>query len=431
MPKSVLRAVLGRMQFTLHATRRTPHNASRLVQEMSAWLVKARRAPYRHSRDARVYGHTTTAMHKLSTPPPPPSNPPPAPADTKGTSLSASASSSGLSAVIRRMARPFGYGSVREYFHHKCRPSGLSRGRQNQPTYRRQWSQHVAVQYSAGLTGAESLRSVGWSACVQSVQLFPTPTSMRRSRFALFNQMTRRYTPSLQKKSETKTMPIERNVTKTAGKMKNETNKKLQTHKTKHKTKTKTKRRLSPPFIRPLVRPSISPFACPSVDSFVNSSISFNCSPINPPLSQSDDTPRSSTSSSTEGSQQLTAPAYRRAPHVTTYELPLHPCLVHAMSAWSVKNRRAPSRHCRPVVVRLWLCMLRVHPPPAASPGRPSSSPRSGSFQTLLKHAPSLPRPYPPFLPTPKQPPHSQTNPPHHGGHNETKILSHLTHSTH
>ena len=41
---------------------------------MSAWLVKTRRAPSRHSRGARVYGHTTTAMHKLSTPPPPPSS---------------------------------------------------------------------------------------------------------------------------------------------------------------------------------------------------------------------------------------------------------------------------------------------------------------------------------------------------------------------
>ena len=62
------------MQFTFHATRRTPHGASRLEQAMSAWLVKTRRAPSRHSRDARVYGHTTTAMHKLSTPlPPPPS----------------------------------------------------------------------------------------------------------------------------------------------------------------------------------------------------------------------------------------------------------------------------------------------------------------------------------------------------------------------
>ena len=67
-PKSVSRAVLRRMQFTLHATRRTPHGASRLVQATSASLVKTRRAPSRHSGDARVYGHTTTAMHKLSTP---------------------------------------------------------------------------------------------------------------------------------------------------------------------------------------------------------------------------------------------------------------------------------------------------------------------------------------------------------------------------
>ena len=69
-PKSVLRAILGRVQFTLHATRRPPHGASRLVQSMSAWLVKIQCAPSRHSRDARVYGHTTTAMHKLRTPPP-------------------------------------------------------------------------------------------------------------------------------------------------------------------------------------------------------------------------------------------------------------------------------------------------------------------------------------------------------------------------
>ena len=70
MPKSVLRAVLGRIQFTLHATRRTPHGASRLVQAMSAWLVKTRRAPSRHTKGARAYCHTTMAMHKLSTPPP-------------------------------------------------------------------------------------------------------------------------------------------------------------------------------------------------------------------------------------------------------------------------------------------------------------------------------------------------------------------------
>ena len=69
--KSASQVVLSRMQLTLHATRRTPHGASRLVRAMSAWLVTTRRAPSRHSRDARVYGHTTTAMHKLSTVPPP------------------------------------------------------------------------------------------------------------------------------------------------------------------------------------------------------------------------------------------------------------------------------------------------------------------------------------------------------------------------
>ena len=68
--RSLLRGFLGRMKFTLHATHQTPHGASRLVQAMSAWLVKSLRAPSRHSRDARVYGHTTTAMPKLTTPPP-------------------------------------------------------------------------------------------------------------------------------------------------------------------------------------------------------------------------------------------------------------------------------------------------------------------------------------------------------------------------
>ena len=38
---------------------------------MCAWLVKTRRAPSRHSRDERVYGQTTMAVHKLRTPPPP------------------------------------------------------------------------------------------------------------------------------------------------------------------------------------------------------------------------------------------------------------------------------------------------------------------------------------------------------------------------
>ena len=95
VPKSVSRVVLGRMQFTLYVTRRTPHRASRLVQAMSAWLVKTRRASSRHSGDARVYGQTTTAMHKLSTPfshisdplgyaasPPPPPPPPSFPLST-------------------------------------------------------------------------------------------------------------------------------------------------------------------------------------------------------------------------------------------------------------------------------------------------------------------------------------------------------------
>ena len=60
-----LKAVLSRMQLTLRATRRTPHGASLSVQAMSAWSVKAGRAPSRHCRGARVYGHATTAMHEI------------------------------------------------------------------------------------------------------------------------------------------------------------------------------------------------------------------------------------------------------------------------------------------------------------------------------------------------------------------------------
>ena len=59
------------MQLTLHATRRTPHGASRLVLAMFAWSVRARHAPSRHCRDARVYDDTTTAMHDNEYPPPP------------------------------------------------------------------------------------------------------------------------------------------------------------------------------------------------------------------------------------------------------------------------------------------------------------------------------------------------------------------------
>ena len=70
--KSASQGVLCRMQLTLHATRRTPHGASHLVQAMSTWRVKTRRAPSRHCRDAMVYGRTTSAMHDNEYPPPPP-----------------------------------------------------------------------------------------------------------------------------------------------------------------------------------------------------------------------------------------------------------------------------------------------------------------------------------------------------------------------
>ena len=63
--KSASQAVLSRMQLSLHATHRKPHGASSLVLAMSAWSVKSRRAPSQHCRDARVYGHATTAMHDI------------------------------------------------------------------------------------------------------------------------------------------------------------------------------------------------------------------------------------------------------------------------------------------------------------------------------------------------------------------------------
>ena len=59
-----------RVQLTLHATRPSPHGASRLVQQaMSVWSVKTRRTPSRRCRDARIYGHATTAMHDMRAPP--------------------------------------------------------------------------------------------------------------------------------------------------------------------------------------------------------------------------------------------------------------------------------------------------------------------------------------------------------------------------
>ena len=68
--KSASKAVLSRMQLILHATRRTHLGASRLVEALSTWSVKTRRAPSRHCRDARAYGHATTAMHDNEYTPP-------------------------------------------------------------------------------------------------------------------------------------------------------------------------------------------------------------------------------------------------------------------------------------------------------------------------------------------------------------------------
>ena len=58
------------MQLTLHATRRTPDGASRLVQVISAWFVNTRHAPSKHCKGAGVHGHTATAMHDNEYTPP-------------------------------------------------------------------------------------------------------------------------------------------------------------------------------------------------------------------------------------------------------------------------------------------------------------------------------------------------------------------------
>ena len=59
--------VLSSMKLTLHATRRTPHGASRLVHAMPARSVKTRQAPFRHCGDARDDGYAWNEY----TPPPP------------------------------------------------------------------------------------------------------------------------------------------------------------------------------------------------------------------------------------------------------------------------------------------------------------------------------------------------------------------------
>ena len=68
--KSASQAVHSRMHLTLHAVRRTPHGASRMVLSVYAWSVRARRAPSRHCRDARVYKVIRLlrpCMHGMST----------------------------------------------------------------------------------------------------------------------------------------------------------------------------------------------------------------------------------------------------------------------------------------------------------------------------------------------------------------------------
>ena len=64
------------MELNLHATHPTPHGTSRLVHAMFAWSVKTRVLHPGIFRDARVYAHTTKAIHAWdeytpSTPPPP------------------------------------------------------------------------------------------------------------------------------------------------------------------------------------------------------------------------------------------------------------------------------------------------------------------------------------------------------------------------
>ena len=57
------------MQLTLYS-RDSPNTSRRFALVSSnAWSMKTRRAPSRRCRDARVYGHTTTAMHDMSTAP--------------------------------------------------------------------------------------------------------------------------------------------------------------------------------------------------------------------------------------------------------------------------------------------------------------------------------------------------------------------------
>ena len=58
---------VGCSSLTFGSTRLPPQWASRLVHAINVclWSVKPQRVPSRHWRDARVYGHTTTAMRRV------------------------------------------------------------------------------------------------------------------------------------------------------------------------------------------------------------------------------------------------------------------------------------------------------------------------------------------------------------------------------
>ena len=68
VPTSASQAVLSRIQVTLHATRRKPHGALRLVQAMSAWVVKPD-VVCPGIVGMRESVHTTMAMHDNEYPP--------------------------------------------------------------------------------------------------------------------------------------------------------------------------------------------------------------------------------------------------------------------------------------------------------------------------------------------------------------------------
>ena len=64
--------LVGCSSRSMRLAEHTSRFASRLVLlAMSIWSVKTPRAPSRHCRDARVYGHTTTTMHDNEYTPPP------------------------------------------------------------------------------------------------------------------------------------------------------------------------------------------------------------------------------------------------------------------------------------------------------------------------------------------------------------------------